>query len=116
MPHLLVLTAGVDSQTDFEIIFSSHPTSQVVVIGQQVTLSCTIQSSDLLPMTFRWYHDNNEVTFMQSKYAISNGVQMSTLHINFQTSSDEGQYWCVAEFADLGTVRSLSATLTLAGV
>lgn len=79
-----------------------------------MTLSCTIQSS-LLPMTFRWYHETNEVTFIESKFAISNAAQMSTLYINFQTSSDEGQYWCVAEFADLGTVRSLSATLTLAG-
>ena len=51
-----------------------------------------------------------------SKFAISNDVRSSTLLINNAAGSDTGQYWCTAEFADLGTVRSLSATISLAGV
>lgn len=81
---------------------------------QQVTLICTVQSSQS-PQTFRWYHDNNEVVFVDSKSAISNADRMSTLHIRIDSTSDAGQYWCVSEFADLGTVRSLPATLSLAG-
>ena len=111
---LPVLFTGVRSQTDFEISFSSHPMSQVVRSGVQVTLSCTVQSS-LPPLTFRWYHDNSEVTFVQSKFAISNAPQTSTLLINSVSTSDVGQYWCVSEFTDLGSVRSLSAALSLAG-
>ena len=81
---------------------------------QQVTLICTVQSSQS-PRTFRWYHDNIEVVFVDSKSAISNADRMSTLHIRIDSTSDAGQYWCVSEFADLGTVRSLPATLSLAG-
>lgn len=65
-----------------------------LAIGDMTELSCTVKRGTL-PITFKWYHNNNLISNHQ-KYKISTTKISSQFLIERVTASDIGNYTCRA--------------------
>lgn len=90
-------------------LFTAHPADIVVATGQSAELQCRVTGQPMPSVT--WYREGGGAV------EIGDGISVSSsgdLVISSVTLSDDGDYYCVASNA-VGSVRSLSATLDIAG-
>lgn len=92
--------------------FTAHPSDLIVAQGQTAEFACPV-TGDPAP-SVRWYReDAEEVLETDGGGRLSLGGS-GELRISSVVLEDEGSYYCLASNA-AGSVRSLSASLELAG-
>lgn len=90
-------------------LFTAHPADIVVATGQSAVLQCRVTGQPMPSVT--WYREGGGAVETGDGISVSSS---GDLVISSVTLSDDGDYYCVASNA-VGSVRSLSATLDIAG-
>ena len=100
--------ADTDSYTSPQ--FTAPPTDLVVANGETATLQCGVAGQP--PPSVTWFREGGGEVTSGGRFTV--GSTTGELTISSVELSDEGEYYCVASNA-VGSVRSLSASLQLAG-
>ena len=82
------------------LAFATQPSNQLAYVGQTVTFTTLVQSSQ--PLNYQWYRGNNLLTDQTNAALTLSDVQLA----------DAGQYSVIASNA-LGAVTSAAVTLTV---
>lgn len=90
--------------------FTAPPTDVVVANGETATLQCGVAGQP--PPSVTWFREGGGEVTSGGRFTV--GSTTGELTISSVELSDEGEYYCVAGNA-VGSVRSLSASLQLAG-
>ena len=79
----------------YPVNFAQVPLSQTVVVGANVSFSCSaaIDNESALPQ-FIWYCNDTELTNGNISYT---GMNVTTLFISNVIEADQGEYYCVVK-------------------
>ena len=91
--------------------FTALPSDVIVADGGTATLQCGVSGEP--PPSVAWFKEGGGQVSGGGRFAISSAT--GELTVSGTQLSDEGNYYCVASNA-VGSVRSLSASLQLAGM
>ena len=91
--------------------FTAVPSDLIVAGGQTATLQCGVSGEP--PPSVAWFREGGGEVTSGGRYTVSS--TSGELTVSGVELSDEGSYYCVASNT-VGSVRSLSASLQLAGM
>lgn len=90
-------------------MFTAHPADIIAATGGSAELQCRVTGQPMPSVT--WYREEGGAVEIEGRISVSSS---GDLVISSVALSDAGEYYCVASNA-VGSVRSFSATLDIAG-
>ena len=109
LPLCCTHTHAADSG-DVSPHFTAHPADVIAALGRQATLQCGVSGSPAPSVA--WYKEGEGAVVVEGGITVSGSGE---LRISSVSQSDAGNYYCIASNV-IGSIRSLSAALEIAGV
>lgn len=104
------MSASLFADTYTSPQFTTQPTDIIAATGQSAVLQCRATGQPAATIT--WYREEGGAVEIAGERISVSGP--GDLTISSVALSDDGEYYCVASNA-VGSVRSLSASLNIAG-